>query len=71
MIINLYKDCIAIMKRTMLQFHMEVVLLCEEKMTLAKAQNALSVPQIYNSPSTTKTQMELGKTISKHCINCR
>jgi hypothetical protein len=34
------------MKRTMLQLHKEVALLCEEGMTLVEGQSALSVPHI-------------------------
>ncbi len=40
----------------MLQLQMEVVLLCEEDMTLVEAQSAMSVPQIYNFATTTTTR---------------
>jgi len=44
-------------------------LLCEEGLALAKAQSALSIPQIFKFAAMTKPWMELRK-LGKHCTDC-
>ncbi len=44
-------------------------MLCEKGMTLIEAQNALSIPRINKTTTTSKPQMEVGKTC-KHYTNC-
>jgi hypothetical protein len=54
-------------------YHVIVVkggrLLCEEGLTSAKAQSALSIPQIFKSATMMKPWMELRK-LGKHCTYC-
>ncbi len=57
------------MKRLTLQQHKEVIMLCEEGMTIAKVMNALLVPESIKHVVLAKTQSNIGK-INKHCTNC-
>jgi hypothetical protein len=57
------------MKRSTLQQHKEVAMLCEKNMTTTKARSALSVSQNIKQTIITKKQSNTWK-INKHCINC-
>jgi len=63
-----FKIAIARMKRSTLQQHKEVVMLCEEGMTTAKARNVLSIPQSTKQAPPPKTQSNTWKT-NKYCTN--
>jgi hypothetical protein len=58
------------MKRSTLQQHKEVTMLCEEVMTIVEARSALLIPQSIKYVVPTKTQNNTGK-IDKHYTNCR
>jgi hypothetical protein len=57
------------MKRSTLQQHKEVAMLCEEVMTTIEVRNALLVPQSIKHAIPAKTQSTTWK-IDKHCTNC-
>jgi hypothetical protein len=59
---------IAGMKRSTLQQHKEVVMLCEERMTNVETRSALSIPQSTKHVTSIKTQSITGKT-DKYYIN--
>ncbi len=56
------------MKRSTLQQHKEVAMLCEEGMTIVKTRSASSIPQNIKQVVPAKTQFSTGKTY-KHCTN--
>jgi hypothetical protein len=56
------------MKRSILQQHKEVAMLCEEGMTTTKTRSALSIPHNTKEVTSMKTQNNTWKT-NKHCIN--
>jgi hypothetical protein len=58
------------MKRSTLQQHKEVMMLCEEGMTIIiKAKSAFSLPESTKQVGSPKTQSNTRKT-NKHCTNC-
>ncbi len=57
------------MKQSTLQKHKEATMLCEEKVTIAEARSALSVPQNTKQVAPLKTHNNIRK-IDKYCINC-
>jgi hypothetical protein len=57
------------MKRSTLQQHKEVVMLCEEGMTTIEARSALLIPHSTKQIVPTKTQSNAWKT-DKGCTNC-
>jgi hypothetical protein len=57
-----------VMKRLTFQQHKEVAVLCEERMIVAEARNALLVPQTTKQVTPPKTQRNTRKT-NKLCTN--
>jgi rRNA processing protein Gar1 len=49
------------MKQSTLQQHKKVTMLCEKGMTIAKAKNALSIPQNIKHVVLTKTRSNIGR----------
>jgi len=57
------------MKRSTLQQHKEVAMLCEEGMITLETRSELSIPQNTKEATLMKTQSNTRKT-NKLCINC-